>query len=138
VLVAETIAAEIGRLRAEAIRSGRAGRLAYEPQAGQDRHRHQNLDEGEAVLPPLRARPHPAAPAKRSAALPFGPFLALGLHAGLAVAALGLDADLFAGAAAQGRDREAGMQAERQERAERQGGVAPDLPAGERQPGGSG
>lgn len=33
VLVAETIAAEIGRLRAEAIRSGRAGRLAYEPQA---------------------------------------------------------------------------------------------------------
>ncbi|KMO44738.1 hypothetical protein VQ03_01420 [Methylobacterium tarhaniae] len=31
-LVSETIAAEIGRLRAEAIRSGRAGRLAFEPQ----------------------------------------------------------------------------------------------------------
>lgn len=33
VLVSETVAAEIGRLRAEAIRTGRAGRLAYEPQA---------------------------------------------------------------------------------------------------------
>ncbi|KMO37193.1 hypothetical protein VQ02_13945 [Methylobacterium variabile] len=32
-LVSETVAAEIGRLRAEAIRSGRAGRLAFEPQA---------------------------------------------------------------------------------------------------------
>ncbi|WP_238189695.1 pilus assembly FimT family protein [Methylobacterium frigidaeris] len=31
-LASETIAAEIGRLRAEAIRSGRAGRLAFEPQ----------------------------------------------------------------------------------------------------------
>lgn len=30
-LVSETVAAEIGRLRAEAIRSGRAGRLAFEP-----------------------------------------------------------------------------------------------------------
>ena len=38
-------------------------------------------------------------PVGRDTALPFGPFLALGLHAGLAVAALGLDADLFAGAA---------------------------------------
>ncbi|BCM84465.1 hypothetical protein mvi_29260 [Methylobacterium indicum] len=33
VLVAETVAAEIGRLRAEAIRTGLSGRLAYEPQA---------------------------------------------------------------------------------------------------------
>ncbi|AWN54785.1 prepilin-type N-terminal cleavage/methylation domain-containing protein [Methylobacterium sp. 17Sr1-1] len=32
-LVSETVAAEIGRLRAEAIRTGRAGRLAFEPQA---------------------------------------------------------------------------------------------------------
>lgn len=31
-LVSETVAAEIGRLRAEAIRTGRAGRLAFEPQ----------------------------------------------------------------------------------------------------------
>ncbi len=33
VLVAETVAAEIGRLRAEAIRTGLSGRLAYEPEA---------------------------------------------------------------------------------------------------------
>lgn len=32
-LVSETVAAEIGRLRAEAIRTGQAGRLAFEPRA---------------------------------------------------------------------------------------------------------
>ncbi len=37
-------------------------------------------------------------PVGRDTALPFGPFLALGLHVGLAVTALGLDADRVAGA----------------------------------------